>query len=172
MARAGRALTAASGPDLPCRAAIVRRPRGNLSPRPAPLPRYLLGGAGSASKLRGIWLKIQAPAARLGSAPARGPWLRPVSQPLVGSLHFLPILVSDGKVNVKRSPETKHLRPNPAVRARGGCGGGAGRAAGAAGRRRAASCGCREEAHASNGGEELQAAWRSPPCLLPPRAPG
>lgn len=58
-----------------------------------PLPRYLLGGAGSASKLRGIWLKIQAPSAPLGlrlglglglgrpdPAPARPPALQPASR--------------------------------------------------------------------------------------------
>lgn len=71
--RGGQALTAASVPDLPCRAAIVRRPRGNPSPRAAPLPRYLLGGARSASKFPGIGLKIPAPAARRGPAGLRPP---------------------------------------------------------------------------------------------------
>ena len=75
--RGGQALTAASGPDLPCRAAIVRRPRGNPSPRAAPLPRYLLGGARSASKFPGIGLKIPAPAARRGPAGLRAPGPRP-----------------------------------------------------------------------------------------------
>lgn len=90
--RGGQALTAASGPDLPCRAAIVRRPRGNPSPRAAPLPRYLLGGARSASKFPGIGLKIPAPAARRGPAGLRppGPRPRPARQLLEGSLHCVP----------------------------------------------------------------------------------
>lgn len=46
---------------------------------PLPLPRYLLGGAGSASKLRGIWLKIQAPCAGLRLARVRT--LRPPARP-------------------------------------------------------------------------------------------
>lgn len=46
-----------------------------------------------------------------------------------------------------------------------GAGGGAARAAGASrpGEEQA-SCRCRREAHTSNGGEELQAAWRSRPA--------
>ena len=57
---------------------------------------------------------------RLGWAPARGPRRPPARQPLVGPLHFLPILASDAKGNAERSPETRPLRPSPAARARGG----------------------------------------------------
>lgn len=104
---------------------------------PLPLPRYPLGCAGSASELHGIWLKIQAPCARLrrpDPALARPPASLPASQPLMGSLHFLSIIVSDGKVNARRSPERKHCCQ---ARRRGrveGAGGGAARAAGVAGR--------------------------------------
>lgn len=95
------------------------RPAPALQSEPCsrlPLPRYLLGGAGSASKLRGIWLKIQAPelgsGARADSPPAA---LQPAaSKPLMGSLHFLSIIMSDREVNAKRPPEGRHLLPSPA----------------------------------------------------------
>lgn len=32
----------------------------------------------------------------------------------MGSLHFLSMIMSDGKVNAKRSPESRHLLPSPA----------------------------------------------------------
>lgn len=51
-----RALTAGSDPDLRGLSAIARRPLTPELPR-----RYLLGGAGRAGNLRGIWLKIQPP---------------------------------------------------------------------------------------------------------------
>lgn len=54
------ALTAGSDPDLRGRSAIARRPLTPELPR-----RYLLGGAGRAGNLRGIWLKIQPPPAPL-----------------------------------------------------------------------------------------------------------
>lgn len=54
--RGRRTLTAGSVPDLRGRAAIARRPLTPELPR-----RYLLGGAGRAGNLRGIWLKIQPP---------------------------------------------------------------------------------------------------------------
>lgn len=107
------------------------RPAPALQSEPGsllPLPRYLLGGAGSASKLRGIWLKIQAPCAGLRlrrGLCARPPSSRPASQPLMGSLHFLSIM-SDRKVNAKRSQEGKHLLSSLAAggawRVRVGCG--------------------------------------------------
>jgi hypothetical protein len=63
-----RALTAGSDPDLRGRSAIARR---SLTPE---LPRcYLLGGAGRAGNLRGIWLKIQPPPTPLRARLLRRP---------------------------------------------------------------------------------------------------
>lgn len=56
----------------------------------------------------------------------------------MGSLHFLSIIMSDGKVNGKRSPEGRHLLPSPEEGVRGVCGWGAARAAGAHGPARSA----------------------------------
>lgn len=63
-----RALTTGSDPDLLGRAAIARRPLTPELPR-----RYLLGGAGLAGNLRGIWLKIQPPPTPLRARLLRRP---------------------------------------------------------------------------------------------------
>lgn len=63
-----RALTAGSDPDLRGRSAIARRPLTPELPR-----RYLLGGAGRAGNLRGIWLKIQPPPTPLRACLLRRP---------------------------------------------------------------------------------------------------
>lgn len=64
-----RTLTAGSVPDLRGRAAIARRP---LTPE-LPPRRYLLGGAGLAGNLQGIWLKIQPPPTPLRARLLRRP---------------------------------------------------------------------------------------------------
>jgi hypothetical protein len=51
-------LTAGSAPDLPDRAAIVQPVPARKPELP---PDYLWRGAGSARKLRGIWLEIRLP---------------------------------------------------------------------------------------------------------------
>lgn len=83
--RAGRPLTHRrvwTGPAL----SRCHRPAPALKSEPGsllPLPRYLLGGAGSASKLRGIWLKIQAPL-RSARARAQASALAPARAPALG----------------------------------------------------------------------------------------
>lgn len=71
------------------RAPALQSEPGALLPR----PRYLLGGPGSASKLRGIWLKIQAPCARLrlgcGLCALRPPSSQPATNGISSfSLHY------------------------------------------------------------------------------------
>lgn len=67
----------------------------------------------------------------------------------MGSLHFLSIIMSDGKVNGKRSPEARHLLPSPEEGVRGVGGWGAARAAGAGPARPAAA-----------GGRHTHVQWR------------
>lgn len=178
--RGGQALTAASGPDLPCRAAIVRRPRGNPSPRAAPLPRYLLGGARSASKFPGIGLKIPAPAARRGPAglrspgprapgppaPARPPAPRGVSSLCPPSSRLLGKFTRSGLR--RRGACGRAPRRGPGEAAAGALAERPGRAA-RGGQRPAAAGGA---APTSNGGEALPAAWRCRPASCLPGRPG